>query len=78
MPRRTEAEYKFRSDILRRRRVRRMMTQEDLAHRAGLSMGQVNRMERGVIMEPHFSTIHKLAGALGIEADELIEFPSDK
>jgi transcriptional regulator with XRE-family HTH domain len=34
----------------------------------------LSRIETGKIAAPHFSTIEKLAGALGIEADELIEF----
>ncbi len=79
-PKKYRNEYTIRSDILRRRRVRQMMTQEDLANKAGLSLGQVNRIERGEVTAPHFATIYRLADALGIEGEELIEFqpPHDR
>ncbi len=69
-----ESDYKVRGNVLRYHRTRQRMSQQRLAEKAGLSIGQVSRIETGKIAAPHFSTIEKLAGALGIEADDLVEF----
>jgi transcriptional regulator with XRE-family HTH domain len=55
---------------LREIRTRRLLTQQALAAKAGLSLNTINRIEQGKF-EPRFSTIHKLAGALGISPEEL-------
>ncbi len=70
-------EIRFRHDVLRHRRVRRYMTQQKLAAAADLSLGQVNRIERGEVTMPHFDTIRRLADALGIDKDDLVEYPPD-
>ena len=57
---------------LREQRVRRFMTQEQLAQAAGISARQMVRIERNQV-EPHFSTILKLAEALGVEPSELVD-----
>ncbi len=57
---------------LRQQRVRRFMTQEELARAAGISLRQLVRIERNQV-EPHFSTILKLAEALGVEPSELVD-----
>lgn len=51
-------------------RTRRLLTQQALAAKAGVSLNTINRIEQGKL-QPRFSTIHKLAGALGITAEEL-------
>lgn len=51
-------------------RVRRLMTQEQLAEAAGVSRFTVQRAERGERVS--FGNVRKLAGALGIGADELL------
>ncbi|MDP9358350.1 MAG: helix-turn-helix domain-containing protein [Chloroflexota bacterium] len=56
---------------LREWRERRLLTQRELAEKVGMSVGQINRIERG-IHEPRFSTIRKLAEALEVEPDELV------
>ncbi len=57
---------------LRRLRERRLLTQAQLGKAAGVHRDQVSRIERGEV-EPRFSTIHKLAEALGVDPAELVE-----
>ena len=57
-------------------RIKRFWIQERLAEEAGISARQVSRIERNEV-EPHFSTILKLAEAFGIEPQELVEGGSD-
>ncbi len=48
-------------------RERRMWTQVRLAEEAGVSPTTVSGIESGRILRPHFGTLRKLAGALGVE-----------
>jgi transcriptional regulator with XRE-family HTH domain len=57
---------------IREQRVKRFITQEQLARMAGISLRQVVRIEKNEV-EPHFSTILKLAEALGVEPSELVD-----
>jgi len=57
---------------VREQRVRRFMTQEELARTAEISLRQLVRIEKNEV-EPRFSTIRKLAGALGVEPSELLD-----
>lgn len=52
-------------------RIRRALTQEELAQIAGLSKNAVNRLEVGKA-EPRMSTLRKLAKALNVDPSELI------
>ncbi len=52
-------------------RVRRLLTQEELAEKAGLSPSTVVNIERDQA-EPHFRTIRKLAEALDVEPASLL------
>jgi transcriptional regulator with XRE-family HTH domain len=52
-------------------RTRRLLTQEELAERAGVSAGTVVNIERDN-REPHFRTIRKLAKALDVDPTELL------
>lgn len=56
-------------------RERRMWTQARLAEEAGVSPTTVSGIESGRIERPHFGTVRKLAGALGVEAEELASGP---
>ncbi len=56
---------------LRRLRTRQLLTQAELGEAAGIHRDQVSRIERDEV-EPRFSTIRKLAGALEIDPRELI------
>ena len=53
-------------------RERRMWTQVRLAREAGISPTTVSGIESGRISRPHFGTLRKLAGALGVEPDLLL------
>jgi len=58
-------------DRLKNLRIRRALTQRELAERAGLSTNALNRLELGKA-EPHMSTLRKLAQALDVDPTELI------
>ncbi len=53
-------------------RVRRALTQHELAEKAGISTNALNRIEVNKA-QPHMSTLRKLATALGVEPHELVE-----
>ena len=57
-------------DNLRRVREERLMTQQELADLAGLGVASVVRIENDRT-DPRFSTIKKLAEALGVDPKEL-------
>lgn len=57
-------------EALNRYRERAMLTQEELGERAGVSGYTVSRIE-GDHVEPRFSTVRKLARALGVDPAEL-------
>lgn len=61
---------------VRRRRKALYLSQEAVARRAGVSLNQVNRLERGEIVDPHFSTLTVLATALDMQISELVEEPA--
>ena len=52
-------------------RIRRALTQEELAQRAGLSKNTVNRLEVDKA-EPRMSSLRKLAKALDVDPSELV------
>ena len=52
-------------------RTRRLLTQEELAEKAGISAATVVNVERNN-QEPHFRTIRKLAKALDVDPTELL------
>ena len=56
---------------LREDRIRRLLTQEELAEKAGLSPSTVVNIERDQA-EPQFRTIRKLAEALDVDPISLL------
>jgi transcriptional regulator with XRE-family HTH domain len=56
---------------LKEARIRRLLTQEELAEKAGVSAATVVNIERNN-QEPHFRTIRKLAKALNVDPTELL------
>ena len=56
---------------LKAARTRRLLTQDELAERAGVSQSTIANIERDNA-EPQFRTIRKLAKALDIEPIELL------
>lgn len=57
---------------LRRLRIERGDTQEDLAHRAGLTVAAFARIERGNA-NPTWTTVRRIAAALGVSLATLAE-----
>lgn len=55
-------------------RKRRLLTQRELAERAGMTEATINRIERGV-HEPRISTVRRLAAALDVDPEELLDDP---
>lgn len=53
------------AQTLRRLRMERGDTQEELAHRAGLTVAAFARIERGTA-NPTWTTVRRLAGALDV------------
>ena len=56
---------------MKRERTRALLTQQELAERAGIGLTTLNRIENDHA-EPHFRTIRKLAKALSIDPAVLI------
>jgi transcriptional regulator with XRE-family HTH domain len=56
--------------VLRRLRHRSGLTQEALAFQAGLTIGSMSRLERGVT-DPAWSTVRAVATALDVSLEEL-------
>jgi transcriptional regulator with XRE-family HTH domain len=58
---------------LREWRERRALTQRELAEKAGLTLSTVNELDQG-IHDARISTLRKLAKALDVEPEDLIEW----
>ena len=56
---------------MKRERERALLTQQELAERAGVGLTTLNRIENDHA-EPHFRTIRKIAKALGVDPRNLI------
>jgi transcriptional regulator with XRE-family HTH domain len=57
---------------VRETRKRKLLTQEQLADKAGVGVNTIIRIERNQV-EPHGRTIRKLAAALDVAPADLIE-----
>lgn len=64
-------------DNLKKIRKNKKMTQEDFGKLVGLSTNTVQRYELGK-RQPTIETINKIAGALGVSINELIDSDYDK
>ena len=58
---------------LKKYRKRLKLTQEGLARKADISYNTVIKLETGAIADPRMETLKKLAAALEISLDELVE-----
>ncbi len=56
---------------VRAERVKRFWTQERLAKKAGISQKALSKIETNEV-EPRFSTILRIAEALGVDPNELV------
>jgi transcriptional regulator with XRE-family HTH domain len=54
-------------------RTDRDLSQEALAREAGVSLNLVNKLERGVVTDPHYSTLRGISHALGVSIDKLLQ-----
>jgi transcriptional regulator with XRE-family HTH domain len=61
---------------LRRLRVGRVLSQRDLAARAGVAVNTIAELEAGK-RQAYPVTVRKLARALGVPPQELLESPAD-
>jgi transcriptional regulator with XRE-family HTH domain len=61
---------------LRRLREDRLLTQAELAERAGIALSSLVRIENDQV-DPRFSSIRKLAQALDVDPRELTRGPRD-
>jgi transcriptional regulator with XRE-family HTH domain len=59
-------------DKVRATRKATGISQEEVARRAGVSLNVINRLERGVILDPHYSTLRGIARALGVPIEDLV------
>src|SRR5262245_19666689 len=55
-------------------RERAGLTQQDLADRAGMSVGGVRDLEQGRVAAPRPATVRRLAAGLGLSDVEIAEF----
>lgn len=62
---------------LRSVRERLFVTQEELAQRTGMSRATISRIESGQ-QRPRISTVRKLAAALGVLPETLIDWNGDE
>ncbi len=62
------------STALRMFRMEAQLTQEELAGRSGVSVRAISDLERGVKTRPQRSTVDLLAGGLGLDPAQRIEF----
>ena len=58
-------------DRLKNLRIRRALTQQELAERASISTNALNKIELNKA-EPHMSTLRKLAKALDVDPTALV------
>lgn len=63
-------------DRIARLRLRRKLTQEGLAERAGLSVDIVRKLEQGVRQNARLTTLNALASALDVEPSLLVGQPT--
>lgn len=61
------------ADNLRRLRNERLLSQRELAEKAGLSPTTILKLEAGRVDESHPRTVRKLIKALGAEPADLLE-----
>jgi transcriptional regulator with XRE-family HTH domain len=63
-------------DKVRATRKAAGISQEEVARRAGVSLNVINRLERSVILDPHYSTLRGISSALGVPVEDLVREPA--
>lgn len=59
------------AQAIRELRAEQDLTQESLAHRAGITVGHLSKIERG-LANPGWSTVEAISGALGVKMAEIV------
>lgn len=72
----TERKRVFRGDRLRDARLKQQLTQDELAERAGMGQGQMNKYENGK-SDPSLEVIIRLSQELDVSADWLLGLVDD-
>ena len=62
---------------LREVRQQRFVTQAELSERTGLTVANISRIENGT-QRPRITTVRKLAEALGVGPEDLVEWGADE
>src|SRR5215218_1697719 len=57
---------------VKERRKELGLSQENLAHGAGLTWSAIQRLEAGQVTDPHYSTLSNIAHVLGTTVAELV------
>jgi predicted RNase H-like HicB family nuclease/DNA-binding Xre family transcriptional regulator len=65
-------------EAIRHHRERRGMSRSELARRAHINPGSVGRLESGEVKNPRIGTVIDLAGALGVDPQELMRFVTER
>ena len=61
--------------LIRTKRNRKGLTQEDLAEKSGVSAGTVRKIESAETLDPGFFTVADVARVLGLNLDALAKVP---
>jgi transcriptional regulator with XRE-family HTH domain len=61
---------------IRELRLERHLTQETLAHAAGITVGHLSKIERGQ-SNPTWETVKRIAGALGVSMVEVAKLAGE-
>ena len=64
---------RFLGEEMKRLRNERFLSQRDLARKAGVSPTTIMHLETGESVDPRLSTVRKVAEALGIDPNSLVD-----
>lgn len=71
---RGKSSYRVKGPVIKDLREAQFMSPEELAEKAGVSAATIRRMEDGRTKSAHRPNVRKVAKALGVSVDVLIEF----
>jgi transcriptional regulator with XRE-family HTH domain len=63
------------AERIRVKRKARQISQEELARRVGMSLRALSSLERGESVDPHISTLSRIADGLDVSVGELLDSP---
>ncbi len=71
-------DYRADARALRNLRARAKLTLKQLAGKSGINYTTINRIEQGHNRSPHWPTLEDIAGALGVEVEEIVIFEDER